>query len=110
MDPGRYQNGGVWDWWGGWLVLAEFTHGYSQMARAHLLQVGTDWATHPGQVFEWQEVATLAGAGGDQYAGAAGVYAQAIIEGLFGVALSADALTLSPRLEDWSGSISAHQP
>jgi hypothetical protein len=110
MRPGSYQNGGVWDWWGGWQVLAEFQAGYSQVARTHLLQTTADWATHPGQIFEWQEVSALAGHGGDQYAGAAGVYAQAIVEGLFGVSLSLASPTLSPRLGDWPGSIVVQQP
>jgi hypothetical protein len=110
MRPGVYQNGGVWDWWGGWQVLAEFQAGYSQVARTHLLQTAADWARYPGQIFEWQEVSTLAGHGGDQYAGAAGVYAQAIVEGLYGVSLALASPTLSPRLGDWPGSIVVRQP
>jgi hypothetical protein len=110
MRSGVYQNGGVWDWWGGWQVLAEFQTGYSQVARTHLLQTAADWAAHPGQIFEWQEVSTLAGHGGDQYAGAAGVYAQAIVEGLYGVSLSLASPALSPRLGDWPGSIVVRQP
>ncbi len=110
MGPGSYQNGGVWDWWGGWQVLAEFRSGYSQTARAHLAQTAADWATHPGQIFEWQGATTLAGAGGDQYTGAAGIYAQAIVEGLYGVRLSLAGPTLSPRLGDRPGGIAVHQP
>jgi hypothetical protein len=110
MGSGTYQNGGVWDWWGGWQVLAEFESGYSQMARTHLSQTAADWATHPGKVFEWQSVTALAGAGGDQYTGAAGIYAQVFVEGLYGVRLSLDGLALSPRLGDWPGSVAVHQP
>ena len=110
MGPGAYQNGGVWDWWGGWQVLAEFESGYSQMARTHLLQTAVDWTMYPGQIFEWQDVTTLAGAGGDQYTGAAGIYAQVVVEGLYGVRLSLDGPSLSPRLADWPGSIAVHQP
>jgi hypothetical protein len=110
MGQGTYQNGGVWDWWGGWQVLAEFESGYSEMARTHLSQTGADWAMHPGVIFEWQDAANLVGAGGDRYAGAAGVYAQVIVEGLYGVRLSLDGPTLSPRLGDWPGSIVVHQP
>jgi len=110
MGPGSYQNGGVWDWWGGWQVLAEFRSGHSQAARAHLAQAAADWATHPGQIFEWQGATTLAGAGGDQYTGAAGIYAQAIVEGLYGVRLSLAGPTLSPRLGDRPGGIAVHQP
>jgi hypothetical protein len=110
MGAGNYQNGGVWDWWGGWQVLAEFQSGYSQLARAHLWQTADDWAKHPGRIFEWQQATSLAGHGGDQYAGAAGVYAQAIVEGLYGVSLSPGSLILSPRLGDWPGSVTVHQP
>jgi hypothetical protein len=110
MGPGTYQNGGVWDWWGGWQVLAEFESGYSQMAHTHLLQTAVDWATHPGQIFEWQHVTTLTGAGGDRYTGAAGIYAQVVVEGLYGVYLPLDGPSLSPRLADWPGSITARQP
>ena len=110
MGSATYQNGGVWDWWGGWQVLAEFESGHSQMARAHLSQTAADWALHPGQIFEWQQVTTLEGAGGDQYTGAAGVYAQVVIEGLYGARLSLAGLSLSPRLGDWRGGIAVHQP
>jgi hypothetical protein len=110
MGSATYQNGGVWDWWGGWQVLAEFESGYSQMARAHLSQTAADWALHPGQIFEWQRVGTLEGAGGDLYTGAAGVYAQVVVEGLYGVRLSLAGLSLSPRLGGWPGSIAVHQP
>lgn len=110
MRSGVYQNGSLWDWWGGWQVLAEFEAGYSTMARAHLSQTAADWAVHPGQIFEWQEVTTLDGRSGDRYAGAAGTYTQAIVEGLYGVRLSLAELTLSPRLGDWPGSITVHQP
>ncbi|MBN1220199.1 MAG: hypothetical protein JXM69_14825 [Anaerolineae bacterium] len=107
---GTYQNGGVWDWWGSWQVLAEFETGYSQLARAHLLQTAADWANHPAQIFEWQEVSTLTGHGGDLYAGAAGAYAQVVIEGLYGVRLGLDGPTLDLRLGEWPGRISAYQP
>ena len=107
---GSYQNGGVWDWWGGWQVLAEFEEGYSELARYHLAQTAADWTRYPGKIYEWQQVTSLKGEGGDQYAGAAGIYAQVIIEGLYGVRLSLDGASLSPRLADWAGSINVHQP
>jgi hypothetical protein len=107
---GSYQNGGVWDWWGGWQVLAEFEEGYSELARLHLLQTAVDWTRYPGKIYEWQQVRSLKGEGGSKYAGAAGIYAQTIIEGLYGVRLSLDGPTLSPRLADWPGSISVQQP
>jgi hypothetical protein len=100
----------VWDWWGAWQVLAEFENGYSRLGRIHLLQTAADWAFHPGYIFEWQEVNTLAGQGGEWYAGAAGKYAEVIIEGLYGVNLSWAGPTLSPRLGRWPGSIIVRQP
>ncbi len=108
-QPGTYQNGGIWDWWGGLQILAEFEVGYSELARQHLMQTADDWAIHPAQIFEWQAL-NLAGHGGTQYAGAAGVYAQVVIEGLYGVRLSQTELRLSPRLGDGAGRIIAQQP
>lgn len=105
-----YQNGGVWDWWGAWQVLAAFEKGYAHLGRSYLLQTAADWMTHPENVFEWQTVRTLQGAGGDQYTGAAGIYAQVIIEGLYGVHLTPQNPYLAPRLADWAGQITAHQP
>ncbi len=53
---------------------------------------------------------TLTGAGGDRYTGAAGIYAQVVVEGLYGVRLSLDGPSLSPRLADRPASIAVHQP
>ncbi len=105
-----YQNGGVWDWWGAWQVLSAFEKGKAHLGRSYLLQTAADWMTHPDNVFEWQTVRTLEGAGGDQYTGAAGIYAQVIIEGLYGVHLTPQDPYLAPRLADWPGQITAHQP
>ena len=44
MVPGRYQNGAVWDWWGGMQVSGEFWTGYSELGRNHLNMVARDWA------------------------------------------------------------------
>jgi len=38
------------------------------------------------------------------------VYAQVVVEGLYGARLSLAGLSLSPRLGDWPGSIAVHQP
>ena len=56
MDPGMYQNGALWDWWAGRQISAEFWSGYWHLARDHLFMVSRDWATHPGQVREWENV------------------------------------------------------
>ena len=105
-----YQNGGVWDWWGAWQVLAAFEKGSAHLGHSYLLQTAADWVTHPEHIFEWQTVRSLQGAGGDQYTGAAGIYAQVVIEGLYGVYLTPENPYLAPRLADWSGKITAHQP
>ena len=58
MVPGRYQNGAVWDWWGGMQVSGEFWAGASALGRKHLELVAQDWAREPGEIYEWQEAGT----------------------------------------------------
>jgi hypothetical protein len=110
MDPRVYQNGAIWDWWGGRQISAEFWSGYSQLARDHLLMVARDWATHPGQVREW-ESPWLGHTGVDPaYAGAAAVMGQAVVEGLFGVSIVGDEVRLTPRLNDMNGGVRVYEP
>ena len=110
MGPGQYQNGALWDWWAGWQVLGEFESGDADLARAHLAQIAADWATHPGQVFEWQTLADNAGHGPADYAGAAATVGESVIAGLFGVTLDAGHAALRPRLGDQPGFIRVYQP
>ncbi len=110
MRPGHYQNGALWDWWAGWQILAEFESGNAQLAQEHLEQIARDWATHPGQVFEWQTIPDNAGHGPDDYAGAAGTVGEAIIAGLFGVSIDQDRTELRPRLRDQEGFVRIYQP
>jgi hypothetical protein len=110
MDPRTYQNGALWDWWAGRQISAEFWTGYWSIARDHLLMVARDWATHPGQVREW-ESPSLSRTGADQaYAGAAAVMGQSVIEGLFGVALTGQVVSVTPRLDDLSGGVRVYEP
>jgi hypothetical protein len=110
MDERMYQNGAIWDWWGGRQISAEFWSGYWQMARDHLLMVARDWSTHPGRVREW-ESPWLGRTGADQaYAGAAAVMGQAVVEGLFGVSIVGKEVRLSPRLSDLSGGVRVYEP
>jgi len=110
MDERMYQNGALWDWWAGRQISAEFWSGYWRIAREHLLQVARDWATHPGQVREW-ESPWLRRTGLDQaYAGAAAVIGQAVIEGLFGVDISGREVRLTPRLSDARGGVRVYEP
>jgi hypothetical protein len=110
MDQRTYQNGAVWDWWGGRQVSAEFWSGYWRLARDHLMMVARDWAKHPGQVREW-ESPWLGRTGADQaYAGAAAVVGQSVVEGLFGVQVIGREVRLSPRLDDMSGGVRVYEP
>jgi hypothetical protein len=110
MDQHTYQNGAIWDWWGGRQISAEFWSGYWQIARDHLLMVARDWATHPGRVREW-ESPWLAKTGADQaYAGAAAVVGQSVVEGLFGVQIVGREVRLNPRLGDMNGGVRVYEP
>ncbi len=110
MAPGSYQNGAIWDWWGGRQISAEFWSGYWQMARDHLGMVARDWATHPGQVREW-ESPSLSRTGADQaYAGAAAVMGQAVVQGLFGVSMHGQVVSVTPRLDDQNGGVRVYEP
>ncbi len=110
MSPGEYQNGGLWDWWGGMQITAEFETGFSAMALAHLRMVAEDWASHPAEVFEWQMPSTGDGWGSHNYASAAGTMTEAILRGLFGVTIESDGARLQPRLRKHDGEIRAFQP
>jgi hypothetical protein len=110
MDQRTYQNGALWDWWAGRQISAEFWSGYWQLARDHLLMVARDWATHPGQVREW-ESPSLKRTGADQaYAGAAAVMGQSVVQGLFGVSLVGKEVSLTPRLDGVSGGVRVYEP
>ena len=37
MGYGHYQNGGIWDWWGGVQIKAEFVNGFAETGLTHLL-------------------------------------------------------------------------
>lgn len=110
MSPGEYQNGALWDWWGGMQITAEFETGFSAMALAHLRMVAQDWASHPTEVFEWQMPSTGKGWGSHNYASAAGTMTQAIVRGLFGVTIERDRARVLPRLRKHDGEIRAFQP
>jgi len=110
MDTQIYQNGALWDWWAGRQISAEFWSGYWRIARDHLLMVARDWASHPGEVREW-ESPWLKRTGADQaYAGAAAVVGQSVVEGLFGVQMLGKDVRLSPRLLDLNGGIRVYEP
>jgi len=110
MTPGRYQNGAIWDWWGGMQLSGQFWTGYSALGRQGLDQVATDWARDPGDVFEWQEPGTGKNGGSSAYAGAASTMAEAIIAGLYGVEVGPQSWSITPRLGAQSGGIHVYHP
>jgi len=110
MSAGEYQNGGLWDWWGGVQITAEFETGQSTLALAHLRMVAEEWTQHPGQVFEWQRPSTGQGWGSGNYASAAATMAEAVLRGLFGVTIRTDVLVLRPRLGEHDGQVRIVHP
>jgi hypothetical protein len=97
-EPFTYQNGGQWDWFAGRFLLAEFERGEADRARAQLREVAArvvrnrglhEWATRHGE-----------GRGSPRYAGSAGALGAALLQGLFGIELSAEGLRLRVRLGD----------
>jgi hypothetical protein len=110
MGYGNYQNGGLWDWWGGVQIKAEFQQGFSEEARAHLFQVASDWREHPGNIIEWHSMTDPHHEGSHYYSAAAGTMGSAIIEGFFGVDLTGQGLALQPRLGLNDGYIRVYQP
>ncbi len=110
MGYGNYQNGGVWDWWGGVQIKAEFLNGFSEAGRIHLLQVANDWQKHPGNIIEWQSTTDSRHEGSHYYSAAAGTMGSAIIEGFFGLELAGNGLTMQPRLGLNDGFIRVYQP
>ena len=111
MGYGNYQNGGVWDWWGGVQIKMEFTKGFASQGTEHLLQVANDWHKHPGNIIEWQSSTDPEHhEGSHYYSAAAGTMGSAIIEGFFGMNLSGAGLTLQPRLGLNDGFIRVYQP
>ncbi|MFN0071835.1 MAG: hypothetical protein ACKVVP_10150 [Chloroflexota bacterium] len=110
MGAWSYQNGGVWDWWGGQQVMAEFQQGFSQLGFQHLRQIADDWQERGGDVWEWQHVQTRKNSGSPDYAGAAATATESIIAGLLGVRMEPDVLWLGPRLGARSGTAEIVQP
>ena len=107
-EPWSYQNGGQWDWFGARLVSAAFERGQSALARLWLGELAQK-AERNGGLHEWH-TRDGEGRGSPTYAGSAGMLAAAVFEGLFGVSLSADELSLTVRLGTEPGRIHLYQP
>ena len=109
MAGGEYQNGAVWDWWGGLQIVSEFEHGQAERALDHLNAVASAWASGDG-VHEWFHIPSQSGQGSTQFAGAAGTMAQAVIRGLFGLDVTTDDYGITCRLGGRSGGLRAVRP
>ena len=109
MAGGDYQNGAVWDWWGGLQIVSEFEHGQAERAINHLDAVAQAWESVNG-VHEWFHIPSQTGQGSTQFAGAAGTMAQAVIRGMFGVDVTPDHYRITCRLGSRSGGLRAIRP
>ncbi|MBI1802182.1 MAG: PD40 domain-containing protein [Chloroflexi bacterium] len=110
MTEGNYQNGGLWDWWGGTQITAEFERGLKTRALAHLYQVAEDWAKHPRDIYEWQFARTGVSRGSDNYGGSVATMTEAVVRGLYGIRIEPQAVSVSPRLGEHSGWIRVYIP
>ena len=108
--PGRqYQNGAVWDWWGGLQIVSEFEHGESERAIGHLDAAARYW-DFADEVYEWFHLPSQSGQGSPQFAGAAATMAQGVIRGLFGVDMTIDGYRVTSRLGARNGTLRASRP
>jgi hypothetical protein len=104
----EYQNGGIWDWFAGRFILAEFEQGFSRQAITHLDEVANQ-DIRAGGLYEWYTLDGK-GMGSENYTGSAAVLGNCLIEGYFGINLTNTTLRISPRLGDRNGSISISEP
>ncbi len=109
MASGEYQNGAVWDWWGGLQIVSEFEHGHADRALSHLDAVAQAWENVDG-VHEWFHIPSQSGQGSTQFAGAAATMAQAAIRGLFGLDVTTTNFHVTSRLGGYSGGLRAVRP
>lgn len=104
----EYQNGGQWDWFAGRLILEEFLNGRNEDALTRLKEIASQ-DNNQGGFYEWYTL-NGTGKGSPKFLGSAGVLGQCVIEGYFGVDLSANSLIITPRLGVKNGSISLYEP
>jgi hypothetical protein len=103
-----YQNGGLWDWWAGRLLLAEFLRGEAGNALRQLREIAARVA-RTGGLFEWNTPKDR-GQGSAHYAGSAGALAGAVFSGLFGIDSRAEALAITVRLGATAGAVRVYEP
>lgn len=110
MSAFQYQNGGIWDWWGGVQTLAEFEKGEADQGFTHLSNTAQHWA-HTGQIAEWHHIPSSSDQGSLNFGGAAATFGLALTKGLFGVSLDAEVFHVRSRLGARTGKITLrHQP
>ncbi len=107
-EPYEYQNGGQWDWFGGKLVLALFRGDDPARGEAALLEIARKATANQG-LFEWDDPRGR-GRGSPRFSGSAGSLGKALFEGLYGITLSPEGLTLEPRLNGRSGAVHVYVP
>jgi len=78
VDPGVYQNGGDWDWFGARLVQALVANGFGPDAYIELLPIVQRVQRHDG-FFEWFDMQDHP-QGSSTFRGSAGVIAKAILD------------------------------
>lgn len=104
MQPFGYQNGGLWDWWAGIQMLAEFEGGASKIGFAHLLETAKHW-TKSDTIAEWFHLPSATDQGSPDFGGAAGTVGLSVVRGLFGIRMSDRTYTITSRLGSFSGSV-----
>ena len=110
MQPGQYQNGGIWDWWAGQQIVGEFQRGGSALALDHLLATAGHWQ-RTGQIAEWFHSASNSDQGSFDFGGAAASMGLAVVRGLFGIEVTPDRFVVNSRLSPRAGNVSlTHQP
>jgi hypothetical protein len=103
-----YQNGGQWDWFAGRFLLAEFERGYSRRAYRQLVEIAKKEMGN-NALYEW-DTREGEGRGSPNLAASAGALAGAVFQGLFGIYLSGDALSVRIRLGVLPGKIHLYEP
>jgi len=97
-----YQNGGQWDWFGARLISAMFLYD-GDLANEKLLEI-TSKISNNHCINEWEELDGTP-KGSENYAGAAGVIANAIVTGRYGINWEKDLIEINPSVGFNGGSI-----
>jgi hypothetical protein len=102
-EPGRYQNGGFWDWYGGLAVLEEFRARRFEAALAHLREIASVAAANRN-LYEWYD-STSRGQGSLHYLASGATVFESITKGYFGLEQKANIWHISPALDVKSRSV-----